>query len=75
MNFREGVDEGDRQYVGNEERCHYLKEGYRASGVLQHGLRLLWLAVGAVDGIGCARGCVVVSLGKALALTVIQNSR
>ena len=71
------VDEGDRQYVGNEERCHCLKEGYRASGVLQYALRLLWLAAGAVDGIGCARGAILACLSKALALidSVFQNSR
>ena len=38
VNFCEAVNEGDRQYVGDENGCHRLKEGYRASGVLQRGL-------------------------------------
>jgi len=36
---------------------------------------LLWLAVGAITGMGCARSRGVVSLGIALALIVLQNSR
>ena len=75
VNFCEAVNEGDRQYVGDENGYHRLKEGYRASGVLQLGLLLLWLAVGAITGMGCARSRGVVSLGMALALIVLQNSR
>ena len=71
MNFCETVDEGDRQYVGDENGYRRLKEGYRASGVLQLGLLLLWRAVGAITGMGCARSRGVVSFGMALALIVL----
>ena len=69
VNFCEAVDEGDRQYVGDENGCHRLKEGYRVSGAWASSL---WLAVGAM---GCVRSRVVVSLRKALALIVLQSPR
>lgn len=38
VNFREAVDEGDGQHVGDQDRCHRVKEGNRSGGVLYHGL-------------------------------------
>jgi hypothetical protein len=34
VNFREAVDEGDGQHVGDQDRCHRVKEGNRSGGVL-----------------------------------------
>jgi hypothetical protein len=31
VNFREAVDEGDGQHVGDQDRCHRVKEGNRYS--------------------------------------------
>ena len=32
VNFREAVDEGDGQHVGDQDRCHRVKEGNRSGG-------------------------------------------
>ena len=38
VNFREAVDEGDGQHVGDQDRCHRVKEDNRSGGLLYHGL-------------------------------------
>src|SRR4029453_957866 len=45
--FCEAVKQGDREYVGDEDGGHRLKEECPASGVLPRGLRLLCSAIGA----------------------------
>ena len=37
VNFREALDQGDSQYVGDENGCHGLEEGNRSVDVL-HGV-------------------------------------
>lgn len=51
VNFCEAVDEGDRQYVGDENGCHCLKKKVTVPV--------------ACSNYGGVRSCVVVSLGKA----------
>ena len=38
VNFREAEDKGNGRRVGDQDRCHRVKEGNRSGGVLYHGL-------------------------------------
>ena len=51
VNFREAVDEGDGQHVGDQDRCHRVKEGNRSGG-LSPWPRVLWFSIGAEGGSG-----------------------
>ena len=52
VNFREEVDEGEGQHVGDQDRCHRVKEGQPFRRPALPWPRVLWFAIGAEGGIG-----------------------